>query len=68
MFPQVAPKFFGTRAQGPKNLGKAPEKAAQAAPPAATPQKPANEMPGAMNYVITLAGKTHAVVVAPAGK
>ncbi len=29
MFPQVAPKFFATRAQGPKNLGKDPA-AAQA--------------------------------------
>ena len=24
MFPQVAPKFFGTRAEGPKNVGKVP--------------------------------------------
>jgi len=66
MFPQVAPKFFGTRAQGPKNLGKDPAKQASVVPPAATPVKPANEMPGAMNYVITLDGKTHAVAVAPA--
>ena len=43
MFPQVAPKFFATRAQGPKNLGKDPAKrsrpaavAAAAAHPAAT--------------------------------
>jgi methylmalonyl-CoA carboxyltransferase 5S subunit len=67
MFPQVAPKFFGTRAQGPKNLGKDPVKE-KAVALAATPTKPANELPGAMNYVITLGGKTHAVVVAPAGK
>jgi methylmalonyl-CoA carboxyltransferase 5S subunit len=69
MFPQVAPKFFGTREQGPKNLAKAPVKDAKSAPPpAATPGKPANEMPGAVNYVITMNGKTHAVAVAPAGK
>ena len=24
MFPQVAPKFFATRAEGPKNVGKEP--------------------------------------------
>ena len=35
MFPKVAPKFFTTRAEGPKNLGKdaaAPQPAPAAAP------------------------------------
>ncbi len=36
MFPQVAPKFFATRAQGPKNLGKDP----QAKPAAAALRMP----------------------------
>ena len=35
MFPQVAPKFFKTRSEGPRNLGKDPGKAAPAQPPAA---------------------------------
>ena len=32
MFPQVAPKFFSTRDQGPKNLGKDPNEQPAAAP------------------------------------
>jgi methylmalonyl-CoA carboxyltransferase 5S subunit len=68
MFPQVAPKFFGTRHEGPKNVSKKLEetkpKAATAAANAA-PVKPATEMPGAVNYVITVEGKTHTVTVAP---
>ena len=32
MFPQVAPKFFATRAEGPKNLGKDPARKPAAAP------------------------------------
>ena len=66
MFPQVAPKFFGTRAQGAKNLGKAPVKEAATAPPPAA--KPAAHLPGELNYVVTLNGKSHTVAVAPAGK
>ena len=65
MFPQVAPKFFGTRHEGPKNLGKTPVKDAKTPPPAAVPVKPANQMPGVVNYVVTLDGKTHSVAVAP---
>ena len=38
MFPQVAPKFFQSRAEGPKNLGKDP--AAAAAPAPATANGP----------------------------
>ncbi len=38
MFPKVAPKFFTTREQGPKNLGKDPAAAPAAA---AAPAKPA---------------------------
>jgi methylmalonyl-CoA carboxyltransferase 5S subunit len=64
MFPQVAPKFFESRALGRKNVGKdpaavkAPEaKAAVAAGGAALSAK--------VNYVITLNGKEHRVSVAP---
>jgi len=64
MFPQVATKFFSTRHQGPKNLGKDPVAARPAEPPA-------SEAPGApvrtnVSYDIKLNGKTHRVTVAPA--
>jgi methylmalonyl-CoA carboxyltransferase 5S subunit len=65
MFPQVAPKFFATRNEGPKNLGKAPVKESSAKQSAAVPVKPANQMPGVVNYVVTLDGKSHSVAVAP---
>lgn len=74
MFPQVAPKFFATRDQGPKTVGKDPEKAKAAAtpPPAAAkgpaPLPNASQMPGAMQYVITINGQSHNVSVAPATK
>ncbi len=65
MFPQVAPKFFKTRAEGRKNLGKDPVAAAPAPEPAA--QTGAARQPATkMNYVITLNGKEHRVTVAPA--
>ncbi len=70
MFPQVAPKFFATRDEGPKNLGKDP--AAQA--PAAAGPAPAAESGGAgkgsvrapITYDVKLNGHTHRVTVAPA--
>jgi methylmalonyl-CoA carboxyltransferase 5S subunit len=63
MFPQVAPKFFKTRSEGRKNLGKDPAKpGAEAKPPAAT----GGQTRGAkVSYVITLDGKEHRVSVAP---
>jgi methylmalonyl-CoA carboxyltransferase 5S subunit len=66
MFPQVAPKFFESRAQGRKNVGKDP--AATKAPEAkATETKaPATaSLSAKVNYVITLNGKEHRVTVAP---
>jgi methylmalonyl-CoA carboxyltransferase 5S subunit len=65
MFPQVAPKFFATRHERPKNVGKDPEKAKAAAAGAAKTVTPATQMPGAVNYVVTVNGKTHTVTVAP---
>ncbi len=69
MFPQVAPKFFKSRAEGPKNVGSDPAK--KAAPAPAPPQKKPqangaqrqSETP--VSYVITLNGKEHRVTVAP---
>ena len=65
MFPQVAPKFFKTRPEGPKNLGKEPgatKPAPSPAPPAGEKHEPASPH----TYVITLNGQEHKVTVAPA--
>jgi methylmalonyl-CoA carboxyltransferase 5S subunit len=61
MFPQVAPKFFESRAQGRKNVGKDPV-AAKAAETKAPTMPPFSAK---VNYVITLNGKEHRVTVAP---
>ena len=66
MFPQVAPKFFESRSQGRKNLGKAPVKAE--AVPAAKAEPAANSgdpLKAKVSYVITLNGTEHRVTVAP---
>jgi methylmalonyl-CoA carboxyltransferase 5S subunit len=68
MFPQVAPKFFGTRQQGPKNLGKDPAaKAAAPAPPAAAQESGNGHGPvrGPVSYDVKLHGSTHRVTVSP---
>ncbi len=66
MFPQVAPKFFRTRKEGPKNPSKEAPAPAAAAPAEA---KPAASQPGQLTgpitYSITLNGNTHKVTVAP---
>jgi methylmalonyl-CoA carboxyltransferase 5S subunit len=65
MFPQVAPKFFGTRSQGAKNLGKDPSKAAPVA--AAAPKAGAAAQPtDPIKYAVTINGQTHNVTVAAA--
>jgi methylmalonyl-CoA carboxyltransferase 5S subunit len=63
MFPQVAPKFFAARDQGPKNLGKDPDQHESAAPAAGTTAAPVTT---AVVYDVTLAGTTHKVTVSPA--
>lgn len=68
MFPQVAPKFFKTRPEGPKNLGKSP--GAAVAKPAAAEAPHKGDKPAPVTphtYVITLNGQEHRVTVAPAG-
>lgn len=63
MFPGVAPKFFESRPEGPKNVGKTP---AQLAADAA---KAAGNLPGVkvpVNYNVTIAGQSHSVTVEPA--
>jgi methylmalonyl-CoA carboxyltransferase 5S subunit len=68
MFPQVAPKFFSTRSEGPKNLGKDPN--AQPAPPQGAPGPSQDSGKGPVRTTITydvkLGGNTHRVTVSPA--
>jgi hypothetical protein len=54
MFPQVAPKFFGTRDAGPKNLGRAPEAATSAGthPPVPAPARPRPRRPEPLRSTI----------------
>jgi methylmalonyl-CoA carboxyltransferase 5S subunit len=70
MFPQVAPKFFPARKNGPKNLGKDPNAAAASAAPATPNDKAAapatgNPLKGTVTYGVTVNGRTHKVTVAP---
>ncbi|MGO9260724.1 MAG: methylmalonyl-CoA carboxytransferase subunit 5S [Bryobacteraceae bacterium] len=76
MFPQVAPKFFGTRDQGPKNLGKDPAEGRPLGPAATPPAHgPAPAESAAANgkgpvrtpitYNVKLNGQTHRVTVSP---
>jgi methylmalonyl-CoA carboxyltransferase 5S subunit len=69
MFPQVAPKFFAQRAEGPRNVGKDPQGAAPATPAAAGDGKSKNRkapLAGRVAYNVKVGGTTHQVVVEPA--
>jgi methylmalonyl-CoA carboxyltransferase 5S subunit len=67
MFPQVAPKFFASRQEGPRNVSSPAGNDTTAAKPAAAPAaKPATPANGGTQYVITLNGHSHSVTVAPA--
>lgn len=70
MFPQVAPKFFKRRPEGPKNLSREPEKAKPAAAAAAVPKTDGSGARGKLTepvrYVVSYGGKTHNVTVAQA--
>lgn len=68
MFPQVAPRFFATRAEGPKNLGKAP--AGSTPPPATTASaggSGAAPVRTPISYDVTVNGRAHRVSVTPVG-
>jgi methylmalonyl-CoA carboxyltransferase 5S subunit len=65
MFPQVAPKFFAERAQGPKNVGKAPETAKPAAP-AGKPADGRVPVSTPVTYEVKIGDKSHKVTVQPA--
>ncbi len=69
MFPQVAPKFFGTRAKGPKNVGKDPAAAEKPATPkaaAANGAQGAVALTSPVTYNVEVNGKAHKVTVSPA--
>ncbi len=67
MFPQVAAKFFAHRAEGPKNLGKAPAaKAPAAGDGAAKPASGKTPVGSRVTYNVKLGDKSHQVVVEPA--
>ncbi|MEZ5084875.1 MAG: methylmalonyl-CoA carboxytransferase subunit 5S [Tessaracoccus sp.] len=63
MFPGVAPKFLASRAEGPKTVAKTPEQLAAAKAAAAGP---ATGITAPVKYNVTLAGRSHSVVVEPA--
>jgi methylmalonyl-CoA carboxyltransferase 5S subunit len=65
MFPQVAPKFFATREEGPKNLGKDPAAQPAAAPAGAAQEKGRTPVRTPISYDVTLNGTTHRVTVSP---
>jgi methylmalonyl-CoA carboxyltransferase 5S subunit len=62
MFPQVAPKFFSTRHEGPRNLGCDPETGASEVHPQEGHQ---GTITGPITYAVTLSGRQHKVTVAP---
>jgi methylmalonyl-CoA carboxyltransferase 5S subunit len=70
MFPQVASKFFSSRAEGPKNVGKVvSEPDAAAAKPADGKAKPADgkgPITSPVTYEIKVGEKSHKVTVQPA--
>ncbi len=68
MFPQVAPKFFEHRSEGPKNLSTKPAPADKATTPAQNAGKTTNgggSITGPVTYKVRLGDKTHKVSVEP---
>ncbi len=59
MFPQVAPKFFASRAEGPRNVSRKPA----GPPPPSGGKSPVKE---AVSYQVKVGGKTMQVLVEPA--
>jgi methylmalonyl-CoA carboxyltransferase 5S subunit len=70
MFPQIGPKFFASRDEGPKNVGKDPAAAAPQAPtaPAAAPAGANPPLTNPVTYKVSHRGAYHMVTVEPAEK
>jgi methylmalonyl-CoA carboxyltransferase 5S subunit len=68
MFPQVAPKFFAQRAEGPRNVSKKPQAAGKtpAAVGAAKPSDGKGPVSKRVAYNVKIGDKTHQVTVEPA--
>jgi methylmalonyl-CoA carboxyltransferase 5S subunit len=64
MFPKVAPGFFTTRAEGPKNVGRDPAQIEAERAAAATDSK-TGPVRGPIKYEITVNGRKHSVAVKP---
>lgn len=65
MFPKVAPGFFATRPEGPKNLGQDPAQV-EAERVAAAGEATSGPLRGPIKYEITVNGRKHSVAVKPA--
>jgi methylmalonyl-CoA carboxyltransferase 5S subunit len=65
LFPKVAPGFFATRADGPKNVGKDPAEL-EAERAAAATDSTSGPVRGPIKYEITINGKKNSVAVKPA--
>ncbi|MBU5612186.1 methylmalonyl-CoA carboxytransferase subunit 5S [Geomonas azotofigens] len=65
LFPQVAPKFFASRHEGPRNVGKDP---ATGASETSIPEGHPGKITGPVTYTVTLSGQQHKVTVAPYGQ
>jgi len=71
MFPQVAPKFFAARHEGPKNVSKKPGEAKPAAAAAGAKtstqggQPTSGSLQAPVTYVVTVKGQSHTVTVSP---
>jgi methylmalonyl-CoA carboxyltransferase 5S subunit len=67
MFPQVAPKFFPARHEGPKNVGKDPSKAPTEPKAAETSggRPDAAALRGPVTYSVSVNGHQHKVTVSP---
>ncbi len=65
MFPKVAPGFFATRPDGPKNVGRDPAEL-EAERAAAANDSKTGPVRGPIKYDITVNGKRHSVAVKPA--
>jgi methylmalonyl-CoA carboxyltransferase 5S subunit len=68
MFPQVAPKFFAQRAEGPKNVSKKPTDAAKPSGDGSAAKPTDGRVPitSPVTYEVRIGDKSHKVTVAPA--
>jgi methylmalonyl-CoA carboxyltransferase 5S subunit len=65
MFPQVAPKFFAQRANGPRNVGKDPQTTSVVHAPTRVDKPAGGKTPesGRVSYNVKIGGKSHQVTV-----